>query len=76
MRHTKAGGVQRAFTNRAALIVVTCGLSLNIGAGLWLVGRLGIEGAALATFATELFVTLASLGILLGVRGPTRGRNG
>ena len=54
----------------AFLVIVTCGLALNVAGNLWLVPELGIEGAAIATVATELFVALASLGVLAGAR-PT-----
>ena len=48
----------------AVLAIAAGGLALNALGNLWLVPLRGGEGAALATVATELFVTLASLGVL------------
>ena len=49
---------------RAVLGVTAGALVLNVLGNAWLVPALGIEGAAVATFATELCVALASLALL------------
>lgn len=49
----------------AAVFAITLGaLLFNLTADFLLVPRLGIEGAALGTFGTELFVTLAAILVL------------
>ncbi len=52
----------------AFLVIVVAGLVLNVIGNLLLVPDLGIEGAAVATVATEFFVAVASFGVLAGVR--------
>ncbi len=61
---------------RSVLGIAALGLVVNlIGNGL-LVSRLGIEGAAIATFATELSVAVAAAAVLHssghGISGPRR----
>lgn len=60
-------------TGRTAwvLAVASSGLALNLAGNAWLVPRMGIEGAAIATFATESVVVIGAWLVLmkLGVRG-------
>lgn len=46
--------------NRAVLWISAVGLVLNVAANFVVIPRLGIEGAGLTTFATEMFVALAA----------------
>ena len=57
-------GVVAAGRSRAVLASALIGLGVNLLGNAWLVPRAGIEGAALATLATELSV-IASAGIAL-----------
>ena len=51
--------------NVASLWIAALGVLLNVGLNFWAVPALGIEGAALTTFATEAFVTLAGALVIL-----------
>jgi len=53
-------GVVATGATRAVLVVTSTALGVNLVGNAWLVPRLGIEGAALATFATELVVALGA----------------
>lgn len=50
---------------RSVLLVASAGLALNLLGNAWLVPRNGIEGAAIATFATELLVVVAAAKLLI-----------
>ena len=56
---------------RAVLAISLAALGLNLAGNALLVGPLGIDGAAIATLATELTVAVGALFALLrsGVRG-------
>lgn len=50
---------------RAVLVIAASGLALNLAGNAWLVPRLGIEGAAIATLATEVLVAVSAAIVLL-----------
>jgi len=61
---------------RRVLLVAAAGLALNLLGNAWLVPRDGIEGAAIATFATELLVVVGAAWLLVrsgagSLLGPT-----
>jgi O-antigen/teichoic acid export membrane protein len=60
------GTANVALGNRmvALLWISAGGVALNCAGNAWAVPRFGIEGAAAATFATELFVALAHASVL------------
>ena len=60
--------VVAAGRTRAVLWIALCGLGVNLAGNTYAVPRLGLEGAALATLATEVTVVLASIVVLI-VRG-------
>lgn len=49
---------------KSQLMIATIGLATNLVGNAWLVPIRGIEGAAIATFATESVVALTALGVL------------
>jgi len=51
--------------NVASLWIAALGVLLNIGLNIWAVPALGIDGAALTTCATEVFVALAGAAVIL-----------
>ncbi|MFM7295718.1 MAG: lipopolysaccharide biosynthesis protein, partial [Planctomycetota bacterium] len=51
--------------NVTSLWIATLGVLLNIGLNIWAVPALGIDGAALTTCATEVFVALAGAAVIL-----------
>ena len=53
-------GVVACGRARSVLAISAGGLAVNLAGNAWLVPRLGIEGAAAATCATEAFVALAA----------------
>ncbi len=57
--------------SRTVLAISVVALLLNLAGNAWLVPTRGIEGAALATLATEVWVALgAGLTLILGKAGP------
>lgn len=58
----------------AVLAIAAGGLALNLLGNAWLVPRLGMDGAAIATFATEAWVVLGAFVAL--VRGGVQGLGG
>lgn len=57
--------VVAAGRGRSVLVAAATGLTLNIAGNAWLVPTYGMEGAAIATFATESWIVAASLGALV-----------
>lgn len=57
--------VVAAGRGRSVLVAAATGLMLNVIGNAWLVPRYGMEGAAIATLATEVWIVVASLGALL-----------
>lgn len=58
--------------NRAVLWISAVGLVINVAANFVVIPKLGIEGAGLTTFATEMFVALAAA-VMLWRRGVSLG---
>jgi O-antigen/teichoic acid export membrane protein len=58
-------GLLSTGASRAVLAIALGGLLVNLAANTWLVPRLGAEGAAIATLATESWIALAALVALL-----------
>lgn len=50
-----------AGASRSVLVIAALGLALNLAGNAWLVPRLGAEGAAIATLATEAWIGVAAL---------------
>jgi len=63
-------GVVAGGSTTLVLAIAAGGLAVNVLGNLWLIPRHGIEGAAIATAATELFVTVAALAVLV-LRGQS-----
>ncbi|MCP3914610.1 MAG: oligosaccharide flippase family protein [bacterium] len=57
-------GVVAAGRGSSVLGISACALALNLAGNTWLVPRHGIEGAAIATFATEIFVAASAALVL------------
>ncbi len=55
-------------STRAVFVTTAVGLGVNLAGNAWLVPLRGIEGAALATFATELVVVIGALIALARIR--------
>jgi O-antigen/teichoic acid export membrane protein len=68
-------GVVAAGRSKAVMTSAAIGLAVNLVGNAWLVPRSGIEGAAIATLATEVSVVLTA-GLILVRMGaaPVRGR--
>ncbi|MDA1267093.1 MAG: MATE family efflux transporter, partial [Planctomycetota bacterium] len=62
------GGVVATGASRAVLAISVCALVVNLVGNTWLVPTHGIEGAAIATFATEVMVAAGAL-VALARRG-------
>ncbi len=57
--------VVAAGRGRSVLVAAATGLLLNVGGNAWLIPAYGMEGAAMATLATELWIVGMSLAALL-----------
>ncbi|MEM8711077.1 MAG: oligosaccharide flippase family protein [Planctomycetota bacterium] len=57
--------VVAAGRGRSVLVAAATGLLLNVAGNAWLVPEHGMRGAAITTFATELWIVVAALGALL-----------